>query len=52
MILELMPYQACDPILKFVHSAAANASNNMSLNEASLVVSKAKVNEGPTRKKN
>ena len=51
MILELMPYQACDPILKFVYSAVANASNNLSLNEASLLVSKAEVNEGPTRKK-
>ncbi len=52
MILELMPYRACDPILKFVYSAAANARNNMSLNKTSLVVSKAEVNEGPTRKKN
>ncbi|KAF3969053.1 hypothetical protein CMV_007122 [Castanea mollissima] len=51
MILELMPYRACDPILKLVYSAAANASKNMGLNEASLVVSKAEVNEGPTRKK-
>ena len=45
-----MPYRACDPILKFVYSAAANASNNMSLNEASLVVRKVE-EEGPTRKK-
>ena len=42
MILELMSYQACDPILKFVYSAVANASKNMSLKEASLVVSKLK----------
>ena len=41
MILELMPYQTCDPLLKLVNSAAANARNNMSLNEASLVVRKA-----------
>ena len=50
MILELMPYQTCDPLLKLVNSAAANARNNMSLNEASLVVRKAE-DEGPTRKK-
>ena len=51
MILELMPYRACDPVLKLVYSAAANASKNMGLNEASLIVSRAEVNEGPTRKK-
>lgn len=51
MILELMPYRACVPILKLVYSAAANASNNLGLDEASLVVSKAEVNEGVTRRK-
>jgi large subunit ribosomal protein L22 len=51
MILELMPYRACDPILKLVYSAAANASNNLGLDQASLIVSKAYVNEGVTRKK-
>ncbi|TXG46674.1 hypothetical protein EZV62_027829 (chloroplast) [Acer yangbiense] len=45
MILELMPYRACYPILKLVYSAAANANHNMSLNEANLVISKAEVNE-------
>nr|YP_009650948.1 ribosomal protein L22 [Hydnocarpus hainanensis]QCY72386.1 ribosomal protein L22 [Hydnocarpus hainanensis] len=51
MILELMPYRACYLIFKLVYSAAANASQNMGLNEASLVISKAEVNEGPTVKK-
>nr|YP_010387230.1 ribosomal protein L22 [Vallea stipularis]UDH58117.1 ribosomal protein L22 [Vallea stipularis]UPO67256.1 ribosomal protein L22 [Vallea stipularis] len=51
MILELMPYRACYPILKLVYSAAANASHNMGFNEASLVISKAEVNEGTTVKK-
>nr|UDH57868.1 ribosomal protein L22 [Elaeocarpus reticulatus] len=51
MILELMPYRACYPIFKLVYSAAANASHNMDFNEASLVISKAKVNEGTTVKK-
>ena len=51
MILELMPYRACYPIFKLVYSAAANASHNMGLNEASLVISKAEVNEGATMKK-
>nr|YP_010991706.1 ribosomal protein L22 [Syzygium alatum]WOX62099.1 ribosomal protein L22 [Syzygium alatum] len=51
MILELMPYRACYPIFKLVYSAAANASHNMDFNEASLVISKAEVNEGTTMKK-
>nr|YP_010731199.1 ribosomal protein L22 [Ochna serrulata]WEG37940.1 ribosomal protein L22 [Ochna serrulata] len=51
MMLELMPYQACYPIFKLVYSAAANASHNMGFNEASLVISKAEVNEGTTVKK-
>nr|YP_010927733.1 ribosomal protein L22 [Cuphea fruticosa]WKK46672.1 ribosomal protein L22 [Cuphea fruticosa] len=51
MILELMPYRACYPIYKLVSSAAANASHNMGFNQASLVISKAEVNEGTTLKK-
>nr|ATL59836.1 ribosomal protein L22 [Retiniphyllum pilosum] len=51
MILELMPYRACYPILKLVYSAAANASYNMGSNEANLLISKAEVNEGMAIKK-
>nr|YP_009634682.1 ribosomal protein L22 [Noronhia intermedia]QBS49677.1 ribosomal protein L22 [Noronhia intermedia] len=51
MILELMSYRGCYPILKLVYSAAANASYNMASNEANLVISKAEVNEGTTVKK-
>nr|YP_009530158.1 ribosomal protein L22 [Trema orientale]ASR93306.1 ribosomal protein L22 [Trema tomentosum]UDY70467.1 ribosomal protein L22 [Trema cannabina]ASR93164.1 ribosomal protein L22 [Trema orientale]ASR93230.1 ribosomal protein L22 [Trema orientale]AXX77438.1 ribosomal protein L22 [Trema orientale] len=51
MILELMPYRACYPILKLVYSAAANANHNMRFNKASLLISKAEVNEGNTVKK-
>nr|YP_010398158.1 ribosomal protein L22 [Perrottetia racemosa]UQK92968.1 ribosomal protein L22 [Perrottetia racemosa] len=51
MILELMPYRACYPIFKLVYSAAANASHNRGFNEASLVISKAEVNEGTTMKR-
>ena len=49
-ILELMPYQACSPILKLV-SSAANASHNMGFHKAALVISQAEVNEGTTVKK-
>lgn len=51
MILELMPYRTCYPVLKLVYSAAANASYNMASNEANLVISQAEVNEGTTIKK-
>jgi large subunit ribosomal protein L22 len=34
-----------------LHSAAANAIHNMGLNEASLIISKVKVNEDTTVKK-
>nr|YP_009731451.1 ribosomal protein L22 [Corybas taliensis]QHN69966.1 ribosomal protein L22 [Corybas taliensis] len=51
MILELMPYRASHPILKLVYSAAANASNNMGLNEADLFISKAEVNGSAVMKK-
>nr|YP_009753043.1 ribosomal protein L22 [Gerrardanthus macrorhizus]QIT06115.1 ribosomal protein L22 [Gerrardanthus macrorhizus] len=51
MILELMPYRACYPILKLVYSATANASHNMGFNEKNLVISKAEVNQSTTMKK-
>lgn len=51
MILELMPYRACETILKIVFSAGANASNNLGLSKSSLVISKAEVNEGRTMKR-
>nr|YP_009557583.1 ribosomal protein L22 [Macarthuria keigheryi]QBC72387.1 ribosomal protein L22 [Macarthuria keigheryi] len=51
MILELMPYRACYPIFKLIYSAAANASHNKGFNKADLIISKAEVNKGTTRKK-
>ena len=32
MILEFLPYRASGPVWQVVHSAAANAQNNYSLN--------------------
>ncbi|PHT34487.1 50S ribosomal protein L22, chloroplastic [Capsicum baccatum] len=51
MILELMPYRACYPILKLVYSAAANASYNMGSSETNFVISKDEFNGGTTVKK-
>nr|WOC90955.1 ribosomal protein L22 [Utricularia arenaria] len=51
MILELMSYRACYPVLKLVCSAAANARSTLGSDEVNLVISKAEVNKGPTAKK-
>jgi large subunit ribosomal protein L22 len=51
MILELMPYRACYPILKLIYSAAANGSHNKGFNKADLLITKAEVNKGTTMKK-
>ena len=51
LILELMPYRACYPILKLVYSAAANGLYNMRVKEASLIISEVQVTEGNTVKK-
>lgn len=48
MILEFMPYKACEEVLKTVYSAAANAKNNFGVAKKSLVVSNAQCDEGPT----
>lgn len=48
IILEFMPYRACDPILKVLRSAVANAENNIGLDPASLVISEAFADAGPS----
>lgn len=51
IILEFMPYRACEPVLKVLRSAAANAEHNEGLNRASLVVSQAYADQGPVLKR-
>nr|YP_010392093.1 ribosomal protein L22 [Cyananthus lobatus]UPX07702.1 ribosomal protein L22 [Cyananthus lobatus] len=51
MILELMPFGACYPILKLVYSAAANASYSLGCHKEDLYIIKAEVNEGTTLKR-
>jgi large subunit ribosomal protein L22 len=48
IILEFMPYRACEPILKVLRSAVANAEHNLGLNPADLLVSQAYADQGPT----
>jgi len=51
IILEFMPYKACEPILKVLRSAAANAEHNVGVDRVSLVVSQAYADGGPTLKR-
>jgi large subunit ribosomal protein L22 len=51
IILEFMPYRACEPVLKVLRSAAANAEHNQGFNRGSLVVSQAFADQGPVLKR-
>jgi large subunit ribosomal protein L22 len=51
IILEFMPYKACEPILKVLRSAVANAEHNNGLEPTDLVVSQAYADGGPTLKR-
>ncbi|GAB4320281.1 MAG: 50S ribosomal protein L22 [Leptolyngbyaceae cyanobacterium] len=51
IILEFMPYRACEPVLKVLRSAAANAEHNQGYNRADLVVSTAYADQGPSLKR-
>eukprot|EP00803_Ostreobium_quekettii_P000368 evm.model.scf_159.7 EVM.evm.TU.scf_159.7 scf_159:41288-43554(+) len=51
MILEYMPYRACQPILKTLVSAAANAKHNLGLKKSKLYVSECYADPGPTLKR-
>jgi large subunit ribosomal protein L22 len=50
-ILRFAPQAASEPVGKVLASAVANAENNLNLNPATLVVSEAFVDEGPTMKR-
>ncbi len=51
IVLEFMPYRACEPVLKVLRSAAANAEHNGGFNRAELVVSEAYADQGPVLKR-
>ncbi len=51
IILEFMPYKACEPIIKVLRSAVANAEHNNGLDPTSLVVSEAFADAGPALKR-
>lgn len=51
ILLTFMPYRACEPILKVISSAAANASHNFGLRKSNLYISEARVDQGPILKR-
>ncbi|MCL1471294.1 50S ribosomal protein L22 [Argonema antarcticum] len=51
IVLEFMPYAACEPILKVLRSAVANAEHNVGLDPKKLVVSQAYADQGSTLKR-
>ena len=50
-ILQYTPKAACEPLLKLVKSAAANAENNHNMDKASLYVAECFVTPGPILKR-
>ena len=50
-LLKFAPQAASEPIGKVLDSAIANATNNLNLDPASLVISQAYIDEGPTMKR-
>jgi large subunit ribosomal protein L22 len=51
IVLEFMPYKACEPVLKVLRSAVANAEHNAGLDPATLIVSQAFADGGPVLKR-
>ena len=51
MILAFMPYRACQPVLKVLSSAAANAKHNYGMDKKKLVVDQIFADEGPKLKR-
>ena len=50
-ILQYTPKAACEPLLKLVNSAAANAENNFNMDRNTLYVADCYVCPGPTLKR-
>jgi large subunit ribosomal protein L22 len=51
IILEFMPYRACEPVLTLLRSAAANAEHNAGLDRSKLIISQAYADQGPVLKR-
>jgi large subunit ribosomal protein L22 len=51
IILEFMPYKACEPVTKVLRSAVANAEHNNGYDPVELVISEAYADAGATLKR-
>ena len=51
LILKFLPYASCQPVLKVLRSAAANAKYHKGFNESALIIKSAFVDQGPTQKR-
>nr|YP_010930404.1 ribosomal protein L22 [Ochrosphaera neapolitana]WKK50132.1 ribosomal protein L22 [Ochrosphaera neapolitana] len=51
MILKFLPHASCEPIIKVLRSAAANAKNNVGFSEADLTITQAFADQGPVMKR-
>jgi large subunit ribosomal protein L22 len=51
ILLEFMPYRSCDPVLKVLRSAVANAEHNLGLDPSNLVITEAYADMGPVLKR-
>ncbi|MDR2524608.1 MAG: 50S ribosomal protein L22 [Oscillospiraceae bacterium] len=50
-VLRYTPKAACEPLLKLLNSAIANAENNHDMDAARLFVAEANLGQGPTLKR-
>lgn len=50
-ILEFLPYAGCEPIIKVLRSAVANAKNNLGYDETKLFIKEAFADQGPVMKR-
>jgi len=50
-MLKFMPQKSAKHVWKVIHSAAANAENNLSLDTDVLFISRIYVDEGPTQRR-
>jgi large subunit ribosomal protein L22 len=48
ILLEFLPYRACEPVWQVIQSAAANAQNKYGVNKQNLIISNTFVSPGPT----
>jgi large subunit ribosomal protein L22 len=51
LLLEFLPYASCDPIIKVLRSAVANAKDKADADESKLMVKSAFANQGPVMKR-